>query len=410
MNASSDPHFEAPSYTEGTTVEAWADDSSEDSDWAISAASNVSLQGTDWTVETILSQLRQANIDVTPHFQRRSVWSPARMSRFIESLFMGFPIPQLVLAADKTKRGAFIVLDGKQRLTALRQFALETEESAALRLTGLDLLPDLNGRTLKELTSDKKFEDDVRAFMNTTLRTVVISNWSDDRYLNLVFHRLNTGSVALSSQELRQALYPGDFSTRVDSFAATSQSLHNALRTSEADFRMRDTELALRFIAFHRRLPEYAGNLKQFLDETTETYNKSWQSEERSINSSLRSLESSIDVSLEVFGDNAFRRFVDGKYESLFNRAIFDVQSLYFSVPDIAAAARSNPAGVKTAFEQLLTTDSEFAQSVSSTTKSLGATYYRLQKWGEALSGALNVKFSLPVQAERNRISWDLLV
>ncbi|WP_158251897.1 DUF262 domain-containing protein [Cryobacterium sp. M15] len=128
-------------FIEGTVIEAWADDANEESDSVWTSASSASLQGTDWTVETLLSQLRQGNIDISPAFQRRSVWNAVRMSRFIESIFVGFPIPQLVLASDKSRRGVFIVLDGKQRLSAMRRFALDVEVDAhPLRLTGLDLL------------------------------------------------------------------------------------------------------------------------------------------------------------------------------------------------------------------------------------------------------------------------------
>lgn len=33
------------------------------------------IWGTDWTVETIVSQLEKENIDLNPKFQRRDAWS-----------------------------------------------------------------------------------------------------------------------------------------------------------------------------------------------------------------------------------------------------------------------------------------------------------------------------------------------
>jgi hypothetical protein len=74
------------------------------------------VSGTDWTTETILNQLVRENIKLNPRFQRRDAWDVTRKSRFIESLILGFPIPQIVLAADEKERGKFVVLDGKQRL------------------------------------------------------------------------------------------------------------------------------------------------------------------------------------------------------------------------------------------------------------------------------------------------------
>ena len=66
------------------------------------------VYGTDWTVETILSQLRRKNIDMPP-FQRRDAWTRRRKSRYIESLILGLPIPQIILAERKDKRGSFLV-------------------------------------------------------------------------------------------------------------------------------------------------------------------------------------------------------------------------------------------------------------------------------------------------------------
>src|SRR5688500_16703592 len=76
----------------------------------------------DWTVETILQQIDKGNIELNPDFQRREAWRTPHKSRYIESLILNVPVPQIVLAERKDKRGKFIVIDGKQRLLTLRQF------------------------------------------------------------------------------------------------------------------------------------------------------------------------------------------------------------------------------------------------------------------------------------------------
>lgn len=82
------------------------------------------IWGTDWTTGTIVNQLNKGNIDLDPKFQRREAWSPSRKSRFIESLILGLPIPEIILAERKDKKGTYIVIDGKQRLISIRQFFL----------------------------------------------------------------------------------------------------------------------------------------------------------------------------------------------------------------------------------------------------------------------------------------------
>jgi hypothetical protein len=48
----------------------------------------VVLNTTDWTTETILSQLSRDNIDLAPRFQRRDAWTREKKSKFIESLLL----------------------------------------------------------------------------------------------------------------------------------------------------------------------------------------------------------------------------------------------------------------------------------------------------------------------------------
>lgn len=86
------------------------------------------VSGSDWTTATILDQLLRNNIQLTPRFQRRDAWDITLKSRFIESLILGFPVPQIVLATSQ-EQGKFIVLDGKQRLLTILQFYGKSDEN-----------------------------------------------------------------------------------------------------------------------------------------------------------------------------------------------------------------------------------------------------------------------------------------
>jgi hypothetical protein len=57
----------------------------------------------DWTVSTLRDELDEI-IDLNPEFQKRSVWSLKAKSKFIESLIMGIPIPQILLAEALGKK------------------------------------------------------------------------------------------------------------------------------------------------------------------------------------------------------------------------------------------------------------------------------------------------------------------
>ncbi len=202
----------------------------------------------DWTTETVLNQIARSRLNLDPEFQRRDAWTRSRKSRYIESLITNVPVPQIVLAERKGERGNYIVLDGKQRLLALWQFAgMEEGDGDGFRLIGLELRSDLNGMRLKDLPAA-----DRDALETQTIRTVVVRNWRTDDFLYLVFLRLNTGNVRLNPQELRQALHPGPFVRFVNDFTAKSEAFHRMLRRRTPDFRMRDVELLVRFFAFDR--------------------------------------------------------------------------------------------------------------------------------------------------------------
>jgi hypothetical protein len=234
--------------------------------------SGPSLWSTDWTTETIVTQLRRGNINLNPRFQRRNAWDSKRKSLFIESLLLGLSVPQLVLAEEKGKKGSFIVIDGKQRLLTLRQFSAEQrgDEFKQLKLIGLNDKSLLNGLTYGDLKNAESFSNELNTFDNQTIRTVVIRGWKDERYLYSVFLRINTGSVQLSPQELRQALHPGSFSDFIDDVSVDWPGVKQLLKLKEPDFRMRDVELVLRYFAYRNFAAQYDGNLKKFLDSTTE--------------------------------------------------------------------------------------------------------------------------------------------
>ncbi|MFF4846354.1 DUF262 domain-containing protein [Streptomyces sp. NPDC001194] len=367
---------------------------------------------TDWTTETILSQLRRGNIMLNPRFQRRDAWDKPRKSKFIESLILGLPIPQIVLAEDKKKRGKFIVLDGKQRLLALRQFAAgssfavsDSEENyQGLKLSGLEVRKDLRLLTLAKMEDDSDFVDDLNAFLNETVRTVVVRRWPNEEFLNLVFLRLNTGSVKLSPQELRQALHPGEFTNYLDDAATASTWLKTALRSDKPDFRMRDVEILLRYFAFRYHLTDYTGNLKAFLDGTVNDLNNRWESEENEIRSIGEQCDFAIEKTFQVFGENSFYRWSNGDYEGRFNRAVFDIMTYYFTNPAVAEAAVQSEGRVETAFKRLCEENARFVESIQTTTKTPLATQRRLAIWGEALQAEVNLDFPIP-RLEDNRLS-----
>jgi len=352
---------------------------------------------TDWTAATLIDQLRRENIRLDPIFQRRDAWNPQRKSRFIESIVLGLPIPQIVLAEAKDDKGRFLVIDGKQRLLSLQQFAgigVEPNQSA-LVLTSLKFRPELNDKSYEDLKSDARLRNHLNAFDNQPIRTVVVKNWQKEDVLYLIFHRLNSETLPLSPQELRQALHPGSFLRFAAEYTLTVGGLHRALGIDKPDFRMRDVELFVRFMAFQYALQKYSGNLKRFLDDECEELNKQWPTQETTILEKAAQMEEAIGAAYEVFDDDAFRKWDGVQYENRFNKAVFDIVVYYFARERVRKRALAKKAKVKAAY-QSLSRNVAFVKSLETTTKSVNATATRFRLWGDQLAKTLVMQVDLP--------------
>jgi hypothetical protein len=346
------------------------------------------LWSTDWTAETILAQLNRNNIDLDPTFQRRSAWTDKKQSLFIESLVLGLPIPQLILAEAPGKRGSFIVIDGKQRLLAIRRFGTNDQDPdfPPLKLRGLKELSRLNNKTYANLKAELDLSDDRTAFENSSIRTIVIRNWQNEEYLYEVFLRINTGSVQLSPQELRQALHPGPFSRFVGMASADSEELRKALNLKAPDFRMRDAEILLRYLAYQNFIGIYNGNLKFFLDETTRILNADWEKAQNKIVAQVAEMDEALRFTEDVFTTKHYlRKRNSQEFESKKNRAVFDIMLHYFSQADIRAALATKQVEVKQAFIELCG-DDVFRSSLETTTKSMEANRVRFNRWGDTIA------------------------
>jgi hypothetical protein len=287
------------------------------------------------------------------------------------------------------------VIDGKQRLLTLQQFS-----AGALRLSGLDLRPDLNQATIETLA-----EGDKLALETQTVRTVVVRNWQHDEFLYIVFHRLNTSSVPLSPQELRQALHPGAFVSFVSSYTAENGEFPRLFKRSTPDFRMRDVEILVRYFAFIRFLPEYIGNLSPLLDLTCQRLNRDWIDSKDGILADADACREAIRVTYEVFGENAFRRWSGRSFEAPFNRAVFDVMTFYAREESVRDGMLAVSSEVVDSFK-LLCREKGFVDAITTTTKSREAIYARLSMWGSVLESSIGLEVEKPTLDVSGRIAY----
>ena len=198
----------------------------------------------DFSVRNIIDQINDKSLDVQPPFQRGYVWDNTRASSLIESLLINIPIPVCYFAEEET--GKFTVIDGHQRLYSIWRYV-----SDLFPLQGLRTLTEFNGKEIKDLN-----EREQRLITGRSIRCIVITQESHPEIRFEVFQRLNTGAIPATDQEIRNAIYRGDFNNLIKSLALSKDWL-NVLGKKKLDKRMRDEELILRFFAVHYNYLSY---------------------------------------------------------------------------------------------------------------------------------------------------------
>ncbi len=207
-------------------------------------------------------------LNITPDFQRNSVWSPPAQTRFIDSLIKQLPIPSMCFSLDfKTQK--WQVIDGLQRMTAIIRFL----EDKNWRLSDLeDIDKKLAGKKVSHF-KDENSADHIlyQRLENLTLPVTVLrcdySKKSHMEYLFTIFHRLNTGGTKLNNQEIRNCIFSGTFNTLLKELNEDSNwRAINRLKDKD-DYRFKNVEMILRHFAFNDSLPKYKGILSKFLNE-----------------------------------------------------------------------------------------------------------------------------------------------
>ncbi len=263
------------------------------------------------TVYLVLERIKRDEIDLQPDFQRAgNIWPPVTQSRLIESLLLRIPLPVFYMAADKDDK--WQVVDGLQRLSALKNFVLDK----SLHLRGLEYLSQYEDRAYDDLPRPMQ-----RRIDETQLSCHVIEPGTPPEVMFNVFKRINTEGKPLVKQEIRHALNPGPARALLRELAASDEFL-SATDRSVNPKRMADRECVLRFLAFWSLdKGSYSGKLDDFLMSAMRFLN-----DEPGRHSSLSTdFRRAMSLSSDIFGREAFRKpSLPGYPRSPVNKALFE--------------------------------------------------------------------------------------
>lgn len=333
----------------------------------------VYTQPYDLVVESLIDQISNGTIFLRPlserpDFQRRYVWSNKLASRLIESILLNVPIPPCYLSQNEDFE--LDVIDGQQRLFSIYRFIDNQFE-----MSNLEVLKELNTKRFHQMPQKLQ-----RQLKTHTLRCVIITNESHPEIKFDVFERLNSNTVPLNPQELRNCIYRGALNSLLQTVVEYKPWL-NILAKSKSDVRMRDEELALRFFAFViQGVNSYRTPQKHWLNDVAKTGQK-YSLEQ--INNLQNTWNHSIAVSLSWFEPReCFRRDATAK-SRVINRALFDLVMLQASKTSLDDATNNRDL-FRHKFAELLL-DEEFKDLISRAVDHTKRTKRRFEMWDAAM-------------------------
>lgn len=290
------------------------------------------------TVEVLKLKIDNDEINLKPEFQRDFVWDINRASLFIDSLLIGLPIPSIFLGKSKEDEN-YIVIDGQQRLKSAYYYitgsfkANEVDTIFSLKnLSGRDW----NGKTYAELDDKLK-----RRIRNAVLNTTIIEDInSKPNVVHDLFHRLNTGGMPLTDQEIRNCVYSGIFNKLLIELN-NNTNWRKLLGNSLPDKRLRDVELVLRFFALLNGLSKYEPSMRLYLS----TYQRTNKDNAEFVNSNKAIFEKTVDIIINYIGPNAF------KTARTINKSVSD--SVMVGLAQIYNSGKT-PVNVKENYEKLI--------------------------------------------------------
>ena len=189
-----------------------------------------------YSVGDFIEWEERKQLEISPKFQRRTVWSPQAKSFLIDTILRDKPLPKIFIRATtdpKTRRTVREIVDGQQRIRTILSFVKD-----GFRISKIHN-EEYGGMTYSELPESVQAD-----FLKYELSVDLLLDLSDRDILD-IFARLNTYSVSLNKQELFNAKYFGYFKQLVYKLSGDYYTfwIENKIFTDRKIMRMGEAEL-----------------------------------------------------------------------------------------------------------------------------------------------------------------------
>lgn len=263
------------------------------------------------TLDSLLKRIQKGEIELDSSFQRKAgLWNDKQKSQLIESIFLRIPLPAFYFDASDEDR--WLVIDGLQRVTTLKEFIVDK----SLKLKELEFFPELNGCLYDKLP--RAFQ---RRIDETVINVYLVNPSTPANVKYNIFKRINTGGLELEPQEIRNALFQGN-STRFLQECASMQCFITATGGSVKSERMLDREFVLRYVSFcYLNLDHYTGNIDDFLNLGMKFLNRATEDELMQIEKNFKFVMVNM---YQLMERDTFRKICSDGRRRPINKVIFE--------------------------------------------------------------------------------------
>lgn len=252
-------------------------------------------------------------------FQREEIWKKENKAELVESVLMGLPLPIFYFSQDKY--GNLIVVDGRQRLTALFSYM-----SDDYRLKDLKIMQKVNGYRFSDLSPVQRTR--IEDFQ---IQAHVIMPPTPDRIKFDIFDRVNRGGTRLNRQEMRNALYQGEATRLLKNLAGCDIFKDATGKAFVQEKRMKDKYILTRYITFYlywkNVLRDEEGKAYVYKDDIDELLGNGMDALNHMDESELQKIETLVLEGLEksffYLGEDGFR-LSGGERRSPVNMNVFE--------------------------------------------------------------------------------------
>ncbi|WP_406242051.1 DUF262 domain-containing protein [Tissierella carlieri] len=276
--------------------------------------SKIDIKMDKMTIDSIIKRISYGELEFDSEFQRKAgLWKVIQKSQLIESILLRIPLPAFYF--DATNDEKWLIIDGLQRISTLKEFAVDKSFS----LTGMEFLKELNGLRFDMLPRSLQ-----RRIEETNINVYLVNSSTPGNVKFNIFKRINTGGLVLEPQEIRNALYQGKATKFIKNLANLPEFV-NATGGSIKTDRMLDREFCLRYVAFTcLNLDSYSGSIDEFLNEAMEFLNSVCDEKLSSIRKDFIRV---MNANYAIFGRHAFRKMAVDRRKRPINKAIFELWS-----------------------------------------------------------------------------------